>query len=101
MIFDKLVNSNATDFEKTQIISKGINDYRRKILDTFFPEGVPYREVPFFMAALNLTLKDMRNFARRNNDLENCMGAAEEAEKITDLFTETVSFTRQEGKKNG
>ena len=100
MIFDKLVNSNATDFEKLQIISKGVNDYRRKILD-LFPEGVPYREVPFFMAALNLTLKDMRNLAKRNNDLENCMGAAEEAEKITDLFTETVSFTRQEGKKNG
>ena len=100
MIFDKLVNSNATGFEKLQIISKGVNDYREKILG-LFPEGVPQREVPFFMAALNLTLKDMRDIARRNNDLENCMGAAEEAEKITNLFTETVTFIRREGEKNG
>lgn len=101
MIFDELTKSEVSELEKVQIIAKGINDYRHTIIYTLFPEGVPYRETPYFIAALNLVLKDMKDFAKRNNDLDDCMKAAEAAEVITDTLTETISYMGQKGKENG
>ena len=101
MIFDAIANSETTDYEKAQIIAKGINDYREKIIYSVFPDGVPYRELPYFIAALNLVYKDMQAHAKRNNDLDNCIKAAAAAEELTDTLTETISYIKVKGVKNG
>ena len=97
MIYEKIVKYNdELAIEKNKrIIVTGVNEYRNRIMNSCFPKGIPGPEIPFFLAALNLTANDMRTFAKRENNLEKYMDVADSTEILVERYTFSVATSRE------
>lgn len=96
MIFEDILKNEARGADAYgPIIVQGVNNYRRKILATCFPKGVPDSEIPFFLAALRLMIDDFEGFAKRSGNHEMYMNAANDIVDVVNECTQTLTFTRE------
>ena len=96
MIFEDILKNEARDDDDyVSIIVKGVNSYRRKIVDAIFPNGVPDPEIPFYIAALRLTIDDFEAFAKRSGNHETYMNVANDIVDVVNECTQTLTFTRE------